>query len=180
MNKDQPSIDEYIFGEKTRFIDIKKKGYVLRPEQQEKHIYYVLKGFVVLLIESDGNEICLSFAKEGHFISAYTSFLKQELTAAYILATEDSRLAAASYSTIQSAYGLSKEHERNGRLISEQLYIRSNERNMDLICLNAEERYLKFLKHHKEEIQRIPLKYLASYLGITPVSLSRIRAKLNK
>jgi len=180
MKTDQATKEEYIFGEETRFIDIKKKGYVLRPEQQEKNIYYVLKGFVVLLIESDGDEICLSFAKEGQFISAYTSFLKQELTASYIIATEDSKMAAASYSTIQAAYGLSKEHERNGRLISEQLYIRSNERNMDLICLSAEERYLKFLKQHKEEMQRIPLKYLASYLGITPVSLSRIRANINK
>lgn len=178
MKRFIPNPEQYIFGEDTHFFEYDSKEFVLRPEQQERYIYYVLKGFVVLLLESDGEEICTSFAREGQFISAYTSFLKQEVTPMYIKTTEETQLAAASYATIQEAYQLSKEHERNGRLISEQLFISSNERNMDLICLDAKERYLKFMHTQPEIMKRIPLKYLASYLGITPVSLSRIRASL--
>ena len=83
------------------------------------------------------------------------------------------------YEVLQEAYKTSIDHQRIGRHISEKLYLILHERNLDLLSLSAEERYLKFLATKPEALQQIPLKYIASYLGMTPVSLSRIRKKLS-
>lgn len=167
-----------IFGPATRFFDFPKKSLILQPEHTEKYIYYLLKGSVVMLVESNGEEVCTGIFTEHQYFSSYASFLTKRPTPTYIKAIEDCSLAAIYYDDLQEAYQFSAAHERNGRLISEQLFIKSQQRTTDLITLSAEERYLKFLKENPIGIQRFPLKYIASLLGMTPVSLSRIRRKL--
>ncbi len=84
------------------------------------------------------------------------------------------------YESLQVGYSLSAHHQKKGRKVAEQLYIKGSQRTFSLITKTAEERYLEFIEEYPNLLQRIPLKYLASYLGVTPVSLSRIRNKVAK
>ena len=97
-----------------------------------------------------------------------------------IRAIEDTIIEQIDYESLEKAYSLSADHQKYGRNIAENLYIKSNERILSLITQTAEERYLQFIKEHADFMQHIPLKYLATYLGITPVSLSRLRNKIVK
>jgi CRP-like cAMP-binding protein len=171
--------EEYIFGPDTKVSSYKRMDFILAPGKTEKHLYYIISGAVGSFIEHDGEEICIGFHTKGHFFSEYSSFITQEVSRSFSKAFVPTKLAKIGYEVLHEAYKTSIDHQRIGRHISEKLYLILQERNLDLLSLSAEERYLKFLKTRPEDIRQIPLKYIASYLGITPVSLSRIRKNLN-
>lgn len=178
MNSTTPSSDHNIFGPATRLLTVKKRDFVLGLHEMEQYVYYLISGAVYMQVETlEGNQ-CVGFYTEGDYFSAYASFLTQKVSPYSIQAIENCKIAAIHYHDLQAAYQNSAQHERNGRLMSEQLFLRSNQRNVDLLCLSAEERYLKLMKEQTEVVKRFPQKLIASYLGITPVSLSRIRRKI--
>jgi hypothetical protein len=84
-----------------------------------------------------------------------------------------------SYSDLQDVYKNSSVGNLIGRRASEVLFVLKTQREISLLKLNAEERYLQLLKEQPHLIQNIPQKYLASYIGITPQALSRIRKRIN-
>ena len=98
-----------------------------------------------------------------------------------IEALTDCSLLVFTYETLQSLYKQSRQWERFGRLIAEYLAIGLEERMTGLLMLSPVERYHQLLQSNKHKIlERIPQHYIASYLGITPVSLSRIRNRIHK
>jgi CRP-like cAMP-binding protein len=169
-----------IFGELSTIEKFKKKEIILEQGKVENHLSYLIKGSVAVLTYHNGNEICINFCIENSFFSSYVSFLTREPSTYYILAMEDTIIERIDYESLESAYSISANHQKNGRKIVEQLYIKSNKRILSLITKTAEERYIEFIEEHSNFLQHIPLKYLASYLGITPVSLSRLRNKILK
>ncbi len=170
---------EEIFGPKTKILNLKRNQFVLEPNKTEMHIYYVISGSVASFIEKDGEEVCMAIHTKGNFFSEYSSFIAQTPSQSYSKTLQNCKLAAINYHILQAAYDISKDHERKGRLVSEQLYQSLNKRVTDLLTLDAEARYLKFIEERPDDILEIPLKYIASYLGMTPVSLSRIRKKIS-
>ena len=107
-------------------------------------------------------------------------FLTRKPSEYQVLALEDTIIERIDFKSLQKAYSISGDHQKNGRKIAELLYIKANQRTLSYITKTAEERYIDFIEEYPKFLQRIPLKYLASYLGITPVSLSRIRNKITK
>lgn len=83
-----------------------------------------------------------------------------------------------SHADLQFIYEQTQSGDKLGRLATESLFITAAERKIDLLTQTAEELYLRLLQEHKQLIQYIPLKYLASYIGITPQALSRIRKRI--
>ena len=169
-----------IFGEISTIKKIKKKEIILEIGEVENYLSFIIKGSIAILTYHNGNEICISFIIENSFFSSYVSFLTRELSEYKVLALEETIIERIDFESLQKAYSISGDHQKNGRKIAEQLYIKASQRTLSLITKTAEERYIHFIEEYPKFLQRIPLKYLASYLGITPVSLSRIRNKITK
>lgn len=167
-----------IFGDLSTIKEFKKKEIIIEQGTIENHLSFIVKGCVAILTYHNGNEICTNFFIENSFFSSYVSFLKREPSKFRILAIKDTIVEQIDFESLEKAYSLSANHQKYGRNIAESLYIKSNERIITLITKTAEERYLEFVQEHSDFIQHIPLKYLATYLGITPVSLSRLRNKI--
>lgn len=172
--------DKKIFGELSDVVRFKKKEIILKEGKVENYISYNIKGAVVMLINQNGTAICNSFSIENSYFSSYHSFLTRQPSKFNIIAIEETIIERITYSNIQAAYDISAEHQKNGRLIAEKLYIEESQRTLSLISETAEQRYFNLLKSKPDVLQRIPLKYLASYIGITPVSLSRLRNKVSR
>ncbi|ACU63417.1 Crp/Fnr family transcriptional regulator [Chitinophaga pinensis] len=149
--------------------------------QREQDFGIVLEGNMRHYYIRDGEEKTTYFYFEHHFVSSYISAITATPSRLTIEALTDSRLLAFSYKHLQSLYEQSPKWERFGRLVAEYLAIGLEERMAGLLILSPEERYLELLESNKQKIvERIPQHYIANYLGITPVSLSRIRKRVIK
>jgi CRP-like cAMP-binding protein len=118
---------------------------------------------------------------DNEFVSSYKSFLRQEPVMSSIQAMEDSILITFSNKAIQQLLDnpvTAFKMERFGRLIAEYLICCYEDRVEAFVTQTAEERYATLLNSNSRLLQRIPQHYLANYLGITPVSLSRIRRRM--
>jgi len=114
-------------------------------------------------------------------MSSYVSCITGKPSQLSIEALTDCQLLVFTYETLQSLYRQSQHWERFGRLLAEYLSIGLEERMVGLLMLSPEERYHQLLESNKQKIlERIPQHYIANYLGITPVSLSRIRNRIHK
>lgn len=169
-----------VFGALSETVSYKKKETILPGGRIENYVYYIHQGVVAMIITDEGTEICFNFCFEKEYFSSYTSFLTREPSRFSLVALQDSVLERISHDALQQAYTLSAEHQKNGRLMAEKLYVKENQRTLSHILETAEERYVSFLKNQPQALQHLPLKYIASYLGITPVSLSRLRNKLRR
>ena len=142
---------------------------------------FILEGNMRHYYTRDGEEKTTYFYFEGHFVSSYISCLTGKPSELTIEPLTDCTLLVFKYKNLQKLYDLSHKWERFGRVLAEYLAIGLEERMVGLLMLSPEERYLQLLESNKQKIiERIPQHYVSSYLGITPVSLSRIRARLLK
>jgi CRP-like cAMP-binding protein len=147
--------------------------------QKEQDFGIVLQGNIRHYYTHDGEEKTTYFYFENHLVSSYVSAITGKPSLLTIEALTDSRLLVFSYRHLQSLFALSPKWERFGRLVAEYIAIGLEERMTGLLTLSPEERYLQLLEGNKQKIiERIPQHYIANYLGITPVSLSRIRKRL--
>jgi CRP-like cAMP-binding protein len=141
----------------------------------------VLEGNFRQYYTRDGEEKTTYFFFENHFIGGYMSCVSGQPSLLNIEALTPARVAMFPYAVLQELYHRSHLWERFGRMLAEYLGMGLEERMVDLLLLTAEERYLKLQNGNKQKIlERIPQHYIANYLGITPVSLSRIRAGISK
>jgi len=144
--------------------------------KKAKTIGLVLQGNLRHFYTKDGEEKTTYFYFENHFIASYISCITDTPSQLTIQAITDADLITFPYSILLELYKASHIWERFGRLIAEYLAIGLEERMTSLLMLSPEERYAALLNSNKGKIlERIPQHYVASYLGITPVSLSRIR-----
>lgn len=127
----------------------------------------------------DGEERTTYFYFENHLVGSYVSAVTGKPSLLTIEALTDSHLLAFSYQHLKSLYDESPQWERFGRMLAEYLAFGLEERMVGLLMFSPEERYVALLQGNKQKImERIPQHYVANYLGITPVSLSRIRKRL--
>jgi len=152
------------------------KGHILHAEYKVcKHSYFIKEGAARAYHFKDGKDITSHFAFEGEAITAIDS-LNGAKSKYNIELLEDSTLFSISYEDMENLYQKSILHERLGRLFLQQVYIDLVERIEDLQFHTAQERYEVLMKKHPKILQRVALKHISSYLGITQETLSRIRA----
>jgi CRP-like cAMP-binding protein len=162
---------------------LQKKKNFAEPGKVCNHIALIVKGSVRFFHIKDGEEITGYFCFENEFTSSYKSFLTRQPSINYIQALEDTQFVSLSYNSMQKAYAdnlIGYKMERLGRLIAEHYLICYEDRVTSFVTQTPEERYNKLLETGGEILQRIPQHYIANFLGITPVSLSRIRRRIMK
>lgn len=168
------------FAEKWTLQTFVKKDIILSEGKIEKYLSFIEKGIVRFFVPTDdGNEITFVFAFDGWFMSAYDSFLTQSPCNYTIQALTDTTLWRLTYNDLQNLYNDLPMGNKIGRMASEQLFMMKTKREISLLKDTAEQRYKNLIKDQPHFLQHIPLQYLASYIGITPQALSRIRRRIS-
>jgi len=165
---------------KSKIISLKKGAYWVREGATCQYIGFVITGVFRIFSTIEGKEIIahFSFERRNPVLSAYTSFINQMPSVESIQALEDSSLLILHYEHLQKLYVERPVFERLGRLLIEQMYVLAKTRIYDLQYKTATERYTELLEKYPQIINRIAHHHVASYLGIAPESLSRLRKKL--
>jgi CRP-like cAMP-binding protein len=170
-----------LFTQHLAFTNLKKKHYFAEHGKACDKVGFILKGSVRYFHMNDGEEITGYFSFENEFLSSYKSYLTGQPGLVYIQALEDTRLITFTRRDMDQMLNnpmLAYKMERFGRLIAEHYLICYEDRVTAFVTQTPEERYLQLLSTGSEILQRMPQHYVANYLGITPVSLSRIRKRI--
>jgi len=167
----------------TQFYKQKKvsKGeFIIQPDQYVKHWHFVDSGCFCFYTLKDGKEKVMEFFTEGDFFTDIYAYLQESPSNSYVRATEDSVIYYASKADVQKTFDHSHKIERIGRLTMQEAVLKTYRRIAHLNSLSNEERYLRLLEKRPTLFQRVPQYLIASYLGLTPVGLSKIRRRLSK
>jgi len=157
--------------------EVQKRSYLLRAGHVCGRIYFIKKGLLRCFYIKGDHEVSSWFMKEGDVIVSVESFYQQNNSYESIQALEDCRLIYIDYDELQYIYCHFPEFNFIGRVLTEKYYCQSEQRLFSLRMQRSQERYDYLVEHHSELVLRVPAKYLASYLGITEVTLSRIKGR---
>lgn len=160
------------------FRQVPKKFKLVDEGQVANELYFILKGLVRLYYTKDGEEITGFIFRENLFSSSYDSFLRQMPSIQTLETLEDCDLLVISKEGMEKLYELVPKVNILTRKVAEQRFINSQMILSSFILDSPEERYRKFEAQNKDLLLRVPQHMIASYLGITHVSLSRIRKRL--
>ena len=166
-----------ILSEKITIKQFKKGEFLCRQGQVENHIYFLNTGATRNYFLKDGKELTVDFQFEGNFVSAYYSFLSREPSPVGIEAILEIEACAIHHHFLYEFYDRYPSGDRMGRLIAEMQYMKRLKREIALMSMTAEERYVELMDQNPGFINTLSVKHLSSYLGIHPESLSRIRKK---
>lgn len=159
---------------------INRKDFLIRKGQKATEIGFLLSGSCRVFYDKDGQEWTTYFCFENSLVAAYLSCITGQASTLSIQALEDCQLLIFDYQALTALYKPFPVYETFARKLAEYLFMGLDVRLAEQLMLSPEERYLKFLGSpaKRKIIERIPQQYIASYLGITPVSLSRIRRRI--
>ncbi|MGE5436258.1 MAG: Crp/Fnr family transcriptional regulator [Syntrophothermus sp.] len=159
---------------------IRKRQFFLQEGDTNRNIAFINSGCMrIYTIDDKGAEHIIQFGIADWWVADLNSYLSG-LPATYnIDALEDSELLMLEKNTREELLNKIPKMERFFRLLVEKNYIATHQRIVDSLSISGEERYLKFIKTYPEMFEKIPQHQIASYLGLTPQSLSRIRKELS-
>lgn len=166
----------------TQLIRYTKNEIIKPAHTQERSLYYIIEGSGGVFSLKCNKMVCLELCYEKEFFGDYSSLLLGVPSPLETQVLEYSYLLKIPFQALQTFYEQqgSLLKEKIGRMAAEYLYIAKQQQLLDLQTLTAEERYCQLLVRQPQVLQRTPVKYIASYLGITPESLSRIRRNQQK
>ena len=152
--------------------------YFIREGDIPCKIGFITKGLMkYYYIDFDGNEWIKYFSAENDFVASYASFLYKVPSLYYIEAMEDTNILSIDFNSYINNINKSKTWCTVARKYTEKIYYEKEKREASFLKENGSERYANFLNEYKHLIDRISIKDIASFIGLTPVSLSRIRNK---
>lgn len=170
-----PEDDWSLFVERTCIRHVKQGTLLIEAGELVHDAYFCSKGlFRLFYTLADGREYNVGFSLENDFVTSYGAMIKGEPSSFTIEAMEDSVVIEVKYDVLQELMDKSHMWERFVRKSVERLYTRKEERERQLLYLPAKERYEAFLEKYPGLEKRIPQYQIASYLGVTPVALSRL------
>jgi CRP-like cAMP-binding protein len=160
---------------------IKKRQFILQENDVCKHYTFVAEGcFKKYHVDKKGSEHNLQFAAENDWIMEIDSFYSEKPSRVYIEAIEPSTILQITKKDLLYLFTHNPKFDRNFRVIVENRFVQLENRILQAISSTAEERYLTFLSQYPHLSSRLPSTQIASYLGITPEFLSRIRKDLSR
>lgn len=155
---------------------LKKGEHFLSVGDQSDRFAIVEEGlFRIYYVDNEGKEAIKTFRGAGGVIGAYAEFLKNIPCRLNVEALSDSSISVIMAKDMVDAFKSAGPWERVGRKVAEQLYLEKEEREYQFLCMSAAERYQAFLRDYASYEARIPDYMVASYLGITPVYLSKLK-----
>lgn len=158
----------------------KKGDFLLKPGQYIEHFYFMKQGCVSYYTVENGTSQVMEFYTEGYFFTDLYAYIQEIPSGSYLEALEDVTVYWITKADVQKVFDHSHQLERFGRLSMQRTFVINFQRINDLRNLSNQERYLQLLKKRPELFQRVPQYLIASYLGITPVGLSKIRKRLSE
>lgn len=170
--------DWQIFSSKLIRKEFPKKHILLKLGQVEDSLSFIQTGIIRFYIPKEENDLTFAFVFDNNFMSGYDSFLTRTRSTYQIETLTKTTLWKLSYSDLQTIYNETKIGNAIGRQASEELFLKKSKRELSLLNETAEQRYRNLFIEQAHLIQHIPLKYIASYIGVTPQALSRIRKRI--
>lgn len=157
-----------------------KKANISTAGEIENYLNFVASGLVRKYYKKGKEEINTQISTEGHIIHAQESFHSRTPSEYTIEAIEPSTLVSVTYDNLEKIYSLNQKMERLGRLVITFTMVIKDRWQMNMIKLTPRERFLDFVHKNPELLQRVPQKYLASYLNIQPETFSRFKHMLRE
>lgn len=163
----------------SHLVSLPKGSLVVEAGKVEKDLFFIAEGIARAYYESDdGKEITFWIGREGDAVMSLKSYVMGAPGYENIELIEDSRLYRLSHEGLSRLYEEDVNLANLGRKLVEHEFVRAEAHMIPLLFTTAAQRYEALLRDNPDLLQRVPLECLASYLGVTPVSLSRIRAKI--
>ncbi|MBO9573033.1 MAG: Crp/Fnr family transcriptional regulator [Chitinophagaceae bacterium] len=169
-------IKEFII-QNTSHKKVPKGKYLLKAGEICNEYYFIYKGILRSFLKFEEKEITIWINPEDEITTAIRSMTSHEPADEYIQAIESCELVVIPFGVMQELYERFPEMNKVGRMLLEEYYAASEERVYICRIPNAESRYRHFIESRPELANRISLKYIASYLGMTLETLSRLRGK---
>lgn len=163
------------FSSKLNYIEISKNESVLDKGDIENNMSFLTHGAVRLFIPRLKHDMTFGFVFEHEFVSAYDSFLSRSPAHYSVYTLSDSGFWQISYDDLQEVYDKTSIGDLIGRRMAEKMFLVKARRELALLGKSAKQRYSDLFLERPRLIKEIPLQYVASYLGVTRESLSRIR-----
>jgi len=161
-------------------VHFKKNDFIFRESQVVNHYYYMEEGFArSFTYDFDGNEVSTNFYSLSNIIIDWTSFMLRTPTQENFQVNTDCVCWRLDYTDFQILFNSIEGFRESGRARFAMSYLKLKKKHLSIITNTAKERYFLLLQEHPEIINNAPLKHIATYLGITDTSLSRIRKEIS-
>lgn len=157
-----------------------KREYLVKAGEVENNFNFIVKGLVRKYYKKAAQEINTQISTEGHIILSQESFHSRRPSEYFVESIEPSTVISIQHEDLEEVYSKSRKMEHLGRLIITHTMVIKDNWQMQLIKMTARERFLNFVMKNPELLQRVPQKYLASYLNIKPETFSRFKHLLRK
>jgi CRP-like cAMP-binding protein len=155
--------------------EFSKKEIITQAGEVENHMNFINKGLIRKYYKTGDDEHIVQLSIEGHLISSQESFYTRTPSEYYVEAIEPSVLISLTFEDMESLLASSHSFERLGRLVTVHTMVLKDKWQTSLIMQQPRDRFLNFVGNYPEIIQRVPQKYLASYLNIKPETFSRFK-----
>lgn len=172
---------EKLFLENGMLKILRKNEYMVRQNDKTNHIGFVVSGlFRLTRIDTNGNEWIVGYSFENDFVCDYPSLINRRGATVSIQATNDCEVYLLTLGELNQFWGTDMNTQRLGRRIAETMFAEIYQRLLGFYCDTPEQRYQALMKRCPDLQERISLKEIALFLGVTPETLSRIRKKQQK
>jgi CRP-like cAMP-binding protein len=178
LNKFIPlSLDEYneLILPCTTKRHFDKKSVITTAGEVENYINFIDAGLMRKYYKKANEEVNTQISYEGHIIHSQESFHSRTPSEYSIETIEPTQLTSITYECLEKIYSSSEKMQRLGRLVITATMVLKDKWQSQLVKLSPRERFISFVTRHPELMQRVPQKYLASYLNIKPETFSRFK-----
>ncbi len=173
-----PAPSMQLLKERTTELWLPKGSHILKHGKVERSIFFIRRGIARAFVLTDGREVTFWIGQEGATIVSLKGYVRNEPGYETVELMEDTLLFRLRHADLQELFTRDVHIANWGRKYAESELLATEQRLITFLQSPAKERYEALLRGAPELLQRLPLSSIASYLGVTPVSLSRIRASL--
>ena len=164
----------------AKSTSFKKKEIIFEEGSKDTQIYFLREGLVRMYhIKENGEEITFSLIPANNVVANFDFIATEKPSPFYYETLENCSFFRIDYQVLDNIVSKNANLEANRKYFLRKMIFKVKERLETFVLLNPEERYLKFIKDFPDLTNRVPDKYIANVLGITPVSLSRIRKRIS-
>jgi CRP-like cAMP-binding protein len=172
--------EKHALAESMEIKHCKKNDYLLKAGQNNQNTFFVLNGFIRQYKLIDGEEITTNFYKEGQWIISFTSFENSPISESYLLCVEDSSVVLGNEQKAQELFARHPRFETISRIVMEKVFAEQQKWMLSYQTDTPEKRYLRLLETQPDVFQKVPQYQIASFIGVMPETLSRIRNRIKK
>jgi len=152
-----------------------KRKMLIAEGEVERYLNFVIKGLSIKFFQGKKDRVVTQFARENDLISCYESFLSGRPSNSAVETLEPTTIVSLTKENVDRLYDYSPKMERLGRMITTDQFLKWVEFEYDRLRLSSSERFVNFVRGNADLMQRVPQKYLASYLNMKPETFSRLK-----